>query len=164
METILPDATPEGAVLIIHSWWGLTDSFRTYGSSLARAGYIVGLADLFDGQTANTEADACRLRAQSRRIPMYKTLDADITSLCDLAGSKRNRVGVVGFPMGGHWAVWLSQRPRYNVAATILYDAARAGDFSQCDASLLAHFAEIDPWVSTSSRRNMERAIEKIRM
>ena len=159
METIRPDTAPQGAVLVIHSWWGLTDSFRRFGSSLAGKGYLVGLADLFEGQTANTQVDARKLRANPRRMPMYRELGADIATLSDMAGSKRTRIGVVGFSMGGHWAVWLSQRPQYNVAATILYYAARAGDFSHCKAGILAHFAESDPWVSTASRKNMERAI-----
>ena len=161
METICPDKAPAGAVLIIHSWWGLTDSFRAFGSRLADAGYLVGLADLFEGQIANTEAEARALRAQSRRTPMYKTLGADIVCLSYMAGSSINKIGVVGFSMGGHWAVWLSQRPEYNIAATVLYYAARAGDFSHCKAGILAHFAERDPWVSAAGRRNMERAILK---
>ncbi len=161
METIHPQDAPRGAVLIIHSWWGLTDSFRRFGSSLARHGYLIGLADLFEGQTADTEADARKLRAKPRRVPMYRTLGADIASLSEMSGSSNTKIGVVGFSMGGHWAVWLSQRPEYQVAATILYYAARAGDFSHCTAGILAHFAETDPWVSTAARRNMERAIRK---
>lgn len=161
METITPRKAPAGAVLVIHSWWGLTDSFREFGSSLADAGYLVGLADLFDGQIARTEAEARKLRARPRRTPMYKTLGADISSLRVRAGSKKVRIGTVGFSMGGHWAVWLSQRPEYNVAASVLYYAARAGSFANCKASIIAHFAERDRWVSASARRNMERALNK---
>ncbi len=159
VETIIPSGMPSGAVLVIHSWWGLTDSFRTYGSYLANAGYIVGLTDLFDGQTAKTEARARKLRASSRRTPMYKTLGADIASLRSISGLDNDKTGIVGFSMGGHWAVWLSQRPEYDVVATVLYYAARAGDFTHCRASVLAHFAEQDTWVSTSARKNMERAV-----
>ena len=67
METIAPDGAPKGAVLVIHSWWGLTTSFRTYASVLSEAGYLVGLTDLFDGKTAETEAQAKALRAARRR-------------------------------------------------------------------------------------------------
>lgn len=161
METIAPSGAPRGAILVIHSWWGVTDSFPTYGSALSDAGYLVALADLFDGRTARTEAEARALRASPRRSPMYKTLGRDIASLRAALEAGETKIGVVGFSMGGHWAVWLAQRPEYDVAATILYYAARAGDFSTCRSGILAHFAEHDPWVSLSARRNMERAIQK---
>ena len=159
METIAPSGVPKGTVLLIHSWWGLTASFRHYGSVLSDAGYLVGLADLFDGQTAETEARA--LRARPRRTPMYKTLGADIASLRAMVGTGETRTGVVGFSMGGHWAVWLAQRAECKVAATVLYYAARAGDFSNCRSGFIAHFAEKDSFVSKSARTNMERAIRK---
>lgn len=161
MKAITPGGAPKGAVLVIHSWWGLTKSFREYGSALSDAGYLVGLADLFDGKAAQTEAEARALRARPRRTPMYQTLRADIASLRAAIGSNRTAIGVIGFSMGGHWAVWLSQRPEYNVSKTVLYYAARAGDFSNCRSGIIAHFAGNDPWVSAGARRNMEKAIHK---
>lgn len=159
MEILEADGRPSGAVLVIHSWWGLTDSFRRYGASLAASGFVVGLADLFDGAVAETVDEAKALRARPRRMPMYKTLAAGIEELRVAAGVQR--VGVVGFSMGGHWAVWLAQRPEYRVAATILYYAARGGSFDRCEAGILAHFAEEDEWVRASARESMERAIRR---
>ncbi|MGP1395716.1 MAG: dienelactone hydrolase family protein [Inquilinaceae bacterium] len=161
METIAPSGEPKGAVLVIHSWWGLTASFREYGSVLSDAGYFIGLADLFDGKTAETEAEARALRARPRRTPMYKKLAADIAALCAVVETGDPKIGIVGFSMGGHWAVWLAQRAEYNVAATALYYAARAGDFSDCRSGIIAHFAEQDSFVTKNARRNMERAIHK---
>lgn len=123
----------------------------------------MGLSDLFDGRTAETEIEAKALRAAPRRIPMYKTLGADIASLRTELKTDSARVGVVGFSMGGHWAIWLSQRPEYSIAATVLYYAARAGDFSGFRSGIIAHFADNDPWVTTSARKTMERAITKSR-
>lgn len=161
METIAPGAASSRAILVIHSWWRLTQSFRDYGASLAKAGYFVGLADLFDGETADTESEARALRARPRRVPIYKTLAADIAALRERAGSADARIGLVGFSMGGHWAVWLSQRSEYAVAATSLYYAARGGSYAECKAGIIAHFAERDPWVSASARRGMEHAIRQ---
>ena len=66
---------------------------------------------------------------------------------------------VVGFSMGGHWAVWLAQHPDPPVSAAVLYYAARGGDFSRTSVPVLAHFAERDELVTTVARRTMERAI-----
>ncbi len=146
-------------VLVIHSWWGLTDSFRTYGQALAKEGFVVGLPDLFDGCTASDIAEAKALRAMRRSEPMYRTLMRDLEGLRKEAGTEW--VGLVGFSMGGHWAVWLSQRPELPVAAAVLYYAARAGDFGGSRASYLAHFAADDDWVLESARKRMEREIAK---
>ncbi len=97
METLFPRGTPSGAILVVHSWWGLTDSFRAYGAALAKAGYVVGLADLFAGRTAQTETQARKLRAMSRRVPMYKILDADIRSLRATTERGDIKVGIAGF-------------------------------------------------------------------
>lgn len=160
MKTILPDNRPNAAVLVIHSWWGLTGSFEAYGNKLANSGYLIGLADLYQGETARTEDEARSLRRRPRRRAMYRELGENLVDLRDKLGSPALPVGVVGFSMGGHWAVWLSQRPEYAIASTILYYAARGGNFSNCKASIQAHYASDDTWVTPTSRRSMERSIE----
>ena len=146
---------------MIHSWWGLTPSFVDFGEALADQGFVVGLADLFDGRTASDPAEVKRLRRAPRREPMYKTLIRNIDELRALDDTGGADIGVVGFSMGGHWAVWLSQRPDLPIGATVLYYAARAGDFGSGHSSFLAHYAETDTWVSRASRRRMESEIAK---
>ncbi len=144
------------AVLVIHSWWGKSVGIEHFGRRLADEGFLVGLADLFDGDTATTIPQAEALRARRRNVPMYRTLIADIEELRARSGSP---VGVVGFSMGGHWAVWLAQRPELPIDATVLYYAVRAGSFTYCRSPILAHFADDDAWVKPAGRRRMEKAI-----
>lgn len=144
-------------VLVIPSWWGLTGAFRRYGAALARDGFTVGLADPFDGRRPADAAEARGLRAMRRAEPMYRTLIRNIAEVRQAGGCPR--VALVGFSMGGHWAVWLSQRPDLPVAAAVLYYAARAGGFAQGRAAYLAHFAAEDAWVSPAARKRMEAAI-----
>ncbi|MGB8819052.1 MAG: alpha/beta fold hydrolase [Rhizobiaceae bacterium] len=159
-ERITPSRSgSSGGILVIHSWWGLTDSFRRYGQSLADHGFTVGLSDLFDGKTARSIAEARKLRSAPRKEPMYKTLIRDLDTLQSSSGSQLP-VGVVGFSMGGHWAAWLSQRGNLPISSAVLYYAARGGDFSKSRASYLAHFADHDEWVTASARRAMERQLK----
>lgn len=159
MEIVAPDHAPRGLVLVIHSWWGLTRSFRDYAGRLAEAGFAAGLSDLFDGKTAGDEKTARMLRRAPRKLPMYKTLTADIEEILRFGGGRFPNVGVIGFSMGGHWAVWLSQQPDLPIGSTVLYYAARSGDFAASRSAFLAHFADHDPWVKPETRRRMEKAI-----
>lgn len=54
------------AVLVIHSWWGLTAAFLTLDEALAGQGFVVGLADHFGGRTATVPAEARLLRSAPR--------------------------------------------------------------------------------------------------
>ncbi len=145
-------------VLVIHSWWGLTASFTSYADQLAARGFLAGCADLYDGAVAKSEAEARRLRSR-RGEPVYRRLRRSLEALWTLDGTEGRSPAVVGFSMGGHWAVWLAQHPDPPVAAVVVYYAARGGDFSEATSPLLAHFAGADDFVSGSARRTMERAI-----
>lgn len=146
-------------VLILHSWWGLNRSFRDYAQRLADARFFAGCVDLYAGRVATTEEEAHALRAAPRREPMYRTIIRAIDFMSRDPRATTERVGLIGFSMGGHWAVWLTQRPELPVAATVLYYAARSADFGLTDWPVLAHFAAEDPFVSASSRRAMESAL-----
>lgn len=157
MALILPDGPVGAGVLVIHSWWGLTPGYREVASRLARVGFAVALADLYDGSVATSEAEVHALRARPRRVPMYRTLERE---LAGLRAAGADRLAVVGFSMGGHWAVWLAQRAQYRLSAVVLYYAARGGDFSAAPP-MLAHFAETDSFVTPTARRGMERALAR---
>ncbi len=157
MALILPDGPGTAGVLVIHSWWGLTPGYRAFAARLAGAGFAVALADLYDGAVATSEAEVRALRARPRRVPMYRTLERD---LHELRAAGADRLGVIGFSMGGHWAVWLAQRAQYRLSAAVVYYAARDGDFSEAPP-MVAHFAETDAYVTAAARKGMERAIAK---
>jgi dienelactone hydrolase len=42
------------ALILIHDWWGLKDSFRQFAENFARLGYVALAVDLYDGKSAAT--------------------------------------------------------------------------------------------------------------
>jgi len=159
-------ATPKrqraGAVLVLHSWWGLNDFFRRLCDRFADQGFVALAPDLYDGRVAVTVAEAQALRATvtaSRKEPAYKYLMRMIVELRGAAAV--DDIGVVGCSMGGHWAYWLAQRPDLPIVATVTFYAARDGDYSQSRSSFLAHFAEADEWVSAAGIRRLQRSLAK---
>lgn len=160
-------ATPKSGsgpgVLVLHSWWGLNPFFKGVCDRLANAGFVALAPDLYSGKIATTEASAKALRAQataSRREPAYKQLTSAIEHLSRLDSVTNPQIALVGFSMGGHWALWLAQRPELPVAATVVFYAARNGDFTQSKSRFLFHFAQLDDWVSTASTRKLKKSME----
>jgi len=155
MYTVVPRRNVCGpGVLVLHSWWGLNEFFRSFCDRLAAAGFVALAPDLFGGKVATTEAEARALRAKasaSRREPAYRYLVRTIGELFNHEAVSAGGLAVVGFSMGGHWAYWLAQRPELPIAATVTFYAARNGNYAASNSSFLAHFAEDDPWVSRAS-------------
>lgn len=184
----LPRSGSGPGVIVLHSWWGLNPFFKKLCDRFARAGFAALAPDLYDGRIATTPAQAKALRAEStakRKTPAYKLLIAAIEQLrahgCPQArlrqapswGARKPgggpafsceavqgpRVALVGFSMGGHWALWLAQRPELPIAATIVFYAARDGDYTNSHSRFLFHFAESDDWVSASSARKLKKSL-----
>jgi len=71
MERLLHPPTGHGpGLLLIHSWWGLSKGITALGQDLAKAGFVVRMADLHDGQIAATQNEAEALRRRKRKQPM----------------------------------------------------------------------------------------------
>lgn len=150
-------------MIVLHSWWGLNAFFKGLCDRLAEAGFVALAPDLFSGKVASTPEAAKQLRAQataSRREPAYKTLMAAIDFLSRHDAVTTADVAVVGFSMGGHWALWLAQRPELPVVATVVFYAARNGDFTHSNSSFLFHFADNDEWVSAASVKKLKKNLE----
>ena len=144
-------------VLVLHSWWGLTESFRTIGERLARAGFTVAVPDMFAGRTATTEAQARALRADRRGEPTYRLLLREAANLTEATGGRS--IGIVGYSMGAHWACWLAAREEVRAAAVVLYYGLRVAAPLPKAPPVLAHFAEHDPYVSPAARKRFEATL-----
>lgn len=159
----VPSAGTGPGVLVLHSWWGLNDFFRSLCDRLAAAGFVALAPDLYDGRVARTPADAKRLRAEStaaRRVPVYRTLMSAVGQLATRGAAPGGRpVTLWGASMGGHWALWLAQQPELPVASAVVFYAARNGDFTRSRCRFLFHFAESDDWGSAASVWKMRTSL-----
>jgi carboxymethylenebutenolidase len=150
----LQDRGSGKAVLLLHSVWGLHAGMEAIGQRLAREGFAVAMPDLYGGAVPATLKEAEALRLRPRRQPAYRLLVEACEGL--LAWTGAPTLGVMGFSLGAHWAVWLSQRSGLPVTAAVLFYGARGGDFAASHADFQCHFAgEDDPYVSPAARHRM---------
>lgn len=159
----IPKSGSGPGVLVLHSWWGLNPFFKSLCDRFSDTGFVALAPDLYDGKVASTVEAAKALRTQAtatRREPAYKMLTAAISYLSRHEAVTTTHIAIVGFSMGGHWALWLAQRPELPIAATVIFYAARNGDFTQSNSRYLFHFAENDEWVSAVSVKKLKRSLE----
>jgi len=156
----LPPSGKGAAVLVLHAWWGLNDFFKGFCDRLAAEGFVAFAPDLFEGQVANTIAGAKRLRDKPKLEPTDKTLIRVIEQAINHTAVQGTTIGVVGFSMGGYWALWLSQHPELPIGATVTFYGVRAGDYTSSQAAFLGHFAEKDDWVSDSAFKKLKASLK----
>lgn len=147
-------------VLVVHAWWGLNSFLRSFCDRLASAGFVALAPDLFGGRIAETIADARKLRASPKKEPTYRILIRALEDLRSHDAVTGTGLGVLGFSMGGHWALWLSAHSKVPIAATVTFYGARGGDYTRSRAAYQGHFAEQDGWVSAAARARLRKCLE----
>jgi len=166
-------ATPDGAdtaggpgVVVLHAWWGLTEPFRQVCDRLAEAEYTALAPDLYRGKTTASVEEA---EALSSALNQEERVRGDITGALRFlrehgATSPANgsgAVGLIGFSMGGAYALATSVEVSEQVAAVVLFYATYTGlDFAAARAAYLGHFAENDPFEPPESVAELERELQ----
>jgi len=162
-----PDTAGGPGVLVLHAWWGLTEPFRQVCDRLAEAGFVALAPDLYHGKTtasieeAETLSSALNQEEERVRGDITGALrflrEHGATSPTDSHGA----VGLVGFSMGGAYALDTSVALPTEVAAVVLFYATYTGlDFATAQAAYLGHFAENDPFEPTESVAELEREFQ----
>ena len=163
MYIAVPKSAHGPCVMVLHSWWGLNEHFRRTCDELAQAGYLAVAPDLFNGETATTVAEAQKLRkavTARRREPAYKLLIRALEETLASDHASSSAASVIGFSMGGHWALWLAQRTELPIEKTVVYYAVRNGNYTASHSQFLFHLAEHDKWVSLAGTKKLSRALQ----
>ena len=115
-----------GAVLVLHAWWGLNDTFRGLCDRLADAGYLAFAPDLYHGRVANTIDNAENLMRALDDAQAGADLAAATDFLYERGGRRAAGLAVIGFSMGANYALELAERGRPPAAAVRPRSAAAA--------------------------------------
>ena len=155
VDVLLPPSGKGPGVLVAHPWWGLNRTIRDYGEALAREGFVVGLPDLFAGETT-TSIETAETLIRKHWDAAGDRLDAAFVELGSHAAVTGARLGAVGFSFGGfHLLAQLG--PKAWRGPLVTYYATYPGTFE--DTTMLAHFAEHDVHESDADRDAMIAAI-----
>ena len=118
-------AGPFPGLVVIHEIFGLNDNIRSITSRFAEQGYAALAVDMF----SNRNRAVCMVQLVQGMMfrPLKNSMLSDLQStmqfLRQQAGVAPNRTGVVGFCMGGGYALQLAVTDTGMRAASVFYGA-----------------------------------------
>ncbi len=143
---------PSPGIVVIQEWWGLNDHIIDIARRLAREGYVALAPDLYARQGNKVTGDAeeaGKLMAALRTEDGVADLEAGVGHLGSLAGVDRARIGVIGFCLGGSFAVQMACRRRAIRASVAFYgQVPEAAVLANLGCPILFHDAGADQWVT----------------
>lgn len=139
-------AAPESGgpgVLVLHAWWGLKPFFKQVCDRLAEQGFTALAPDMRNGQIAETIDAAKELMEKSDGQFVGDTVMAAKDYLRSI---KNGKIGVIGFSMGGAWALVLASHKPQEIAAIVLFYGNEGVDYEKITAKVMGHYSDNDEW------------------
>src|SRR6201987_4562703 len=96
---------PFPALIVIHEWWGLNDWVKDQASKLSDEGYVALAVDLYRGKVATTPDEAHELMRGVPEDRAKRGLRAAFDYLASQPSVKKDRIGSIGWCMGGGYSL-----------------------------------------------------------
>jgi len=130
-------------ILVLHAWWGLKPFFKQFCDRLGEQGFTVLAPDLYQGRIAKTIDEAKALREKCDFELMGNIVHAAKDYLREMV---KGSIGVVGFSMGGGWALVLASSVPEQVAATVLFYGNEDTEYAKITSKVMGHYSDNDEW------------------
>ncbi|HTQ59142.1 MAG TPA: dienelactone hydrolase family protein [Candidatus Solibacter sp.] len=160
-------ALPEGhgkhpGLVVIHEWWGLNDQIKDEAQKFAGEGYVALAIDLYRGKVATTAEEAHELMRGVPDDRGIRDLDAAYDYLAARRDVEANKIGSVGWCMGGGWSIKLAMSEPKLAACIVNYGSlpTEASSIAKIDAPVLGNFGADDSGITPDSVHAFEAAMK----
>lgn len=134
-------------VIVLQEWWGLVGHIKDVADRLAQAGFTTLAPDLYLGKTATEPDDAASLFMALNIAETEKILACAIRRLLDDPCTVGDKVGVVGFCMGGQLSLFAACENPETIGACVNFYGVHPNvhpKFANLKAPVLGLFGEND--------------------
>lgn len=160
--------TPDGkgpfpAVVVIQEWWGLNDWVKDQARALAKEGYVALAVDLYRGKVTSKQEEAHQLMMGLPPDRAMRDLQGAFTYLQGRADVKKDRIGAIGWCMGGRYTLALAVEEPALAAAVAYYGAPPTDDaaIAKIKAPVLGNFGAEDKGPAPEQVKVFEAAMKK---
>jgi carboxymethylenebutenolidase len=150
-------------VVVIQEWWGLTSHIADVTDRLAAEGFVALAPDLYGGSTTHDSDEAGQLMQELPVDGAARDLGGAVDFLLGHEAVTSQRVGAVGFCMGGGFVLVLAAQQGDRIGAAVPFYGVLKEDFPSfagLTAPLLGHFGAQDEMADPESVRALAARIE----
>ena len=158
-----PGKGPFPAIIVIHEYWGLNDWVKEQASKLADQGYEALAIDLYRGKVATTPDMAHELMRGVPEDRAKRDLHAAFEFLQSQPNVKKNRIGAIGWCMGGGYALDVALQEATLAADVINYGhlATDPAAINKINSPILGLFGGQDNGITPDDVHKFEAAMKQ---
>lgn len=160
----IPASGKGPGVIVIQEWWGLVPHIKNVADRFAAEGFVALAPDLYHGQQTTSPDEAGKLMMALNIDQTEKDLRGAIQFLLDHRSVTADRVGTVGFCMGGMLSLYATTKNPQVGACVVFYGIHPAvkPDYENLQAPVLGLYAERDSFVPPETVRELEARLKSL--
>src|SRR5438270_10773868 len=155
---------PFPALIVIHEWWGLNDWVKEQAQKLSEQGYVTLAVDLYRGKVATTPEEAHEIMRGVPEDRAKRDLHAAFEFLPSQPNVKKDRIGAIGWCMGGGYALDVALQEPTLGADVINYGhlATEPGSLKAIHSPILGLFGAQDKGIPPEDVRKFGETLDKM--
>jgi carboxymethylenebutenolidase len=154
---------PFPGIVVVHEYWGLNDWIKEQSSKLAEQGYAALAVDLYRGKVADNPDLAHELMRGLPEDRAARDLHAAFEYLSSQPNVKKDRMGAIGWCMGGGHALLMAVQEPTLVADVINYGhlVTDSGQLKKINAAILGIFGGQDRGLPVEDVKRFEQQLKQ---
>ena len=151
------------AVIVIQEWWGVNDWVRQQADRFSQQGYVALAVDLYRGKVTTSMEEAHEL---SRGLPEDRAI-ADLKAAVDYLSQRDDvdpqRIGVIGWCLGGGYALTLATADPRVKATVVNYGhlVTESENITKISGPILGNFGGADRGIPAEDVRKFGAELTK---
>ncbi|HET6267657.1 MAG TPA: dienelactone hydrolase family protein [Acidobacteriota bacterium] len=160
---------PEGkgpfpGMIVIQEWFGVNDQMKGLADRFAGLGYAALAVDLYRGKVATNDDEAHQLSSGLPEDRAVRDLKAGYAYLQSLPNVSKNKIGSIGWCMGGHYSGALAIAEP-TLAACVIYYGSQPTDsqtLAKINAPVIGFFGGADQGVTPELAKKFEAQMKAL--
>ncbi|MFY9742142.1 MAG: dienelactone hydrolase family protein [Candidatus Sulfotelmatobacter sp.] len=155
---------PFPGIIVVHEWWGLNDWVKEQATKLADQGYEALAIDLYRGRVGTTPEEAHEIMRGVPEDRAKRDLSAAFDYLASQPNVKKNRIGAIGWCMGGGYALDVALEEPTLAADVINYGhlATDPDTLKKINAPILGLFGGQDKGITPDDVHKFEAQMKQL--